>query len=495
MVKDKKGKEAEKAPEGNLPKYMSEKVKVHVVPRYVSQGTVLYDFSISGRPPAPLSKGQGDHVTAFALIERGIRRHLINLEISRPEDLEKIRRLRENVNKYIFNVLAINHDFRKSFIDEVLHWPQQSYDTQRIHKTQIKQNKKTVASLVHNTEETGTFLKTFSDSLKTLALDPVMRDQFMQLESLKRLRENFQEIDQSEVMDLQSTVEKGYVYNARLMCDEICDIIRAFLTKYNKIPGVAFPKVKSHPAPDSEGIEVRTALDNLDAMMVQSGITTREMKRLLDKKDKLDRLGTEYDEDSRKLLESLCEGKKVRRNTYLIILKEEKDGITEAILREKERIPDVIAFNLVKLFFYPYVLEDDLKANEKTPGYRDNNIDTFYTYMARHLYIVFSAYPELEELKDQIVDKFIRTYLQQGKEWKSVIIPTDINGIVTIIKEGIEKIKSNAIEDILDSKYIQGLSSSENSDVDEDALHDESSSSSGSAASGIVASFNKMNPQ
>lgn len=301
--------------------------------------------TIHGRA-STFSGKQGNHSTAYALIEKKIR-HVLE-EISDGDEnsiSERTRNARTKLIDFAKLILAINfisNEEAKKISDSLSQGIELvfgEYNKNRYKKTEIRSNSNTINLQLDLFEE-----------IKERIL---MGDN----DELKRLLVSY--IPLNEVQRSQQFFERGTNdFNALLMSNSLEQISEILLEYYNQIPFVSFPKQEGANPPSSEGNDIRQALLDLDKLTVESDILN-------------------------------------------------------------ERIEEIVG-SIKNLFFYPKVADENLKTFDekglmawqdkeglkRTARPRDNNVDTLYQVVARHLVITLSVYPELELIKDEIINEF-----------------------------------------------------------------------------------------
>jgi hypothetical protein len=107
-----------------------------ILATFITVDGAKYEFKIKGRGTSIVKNGQGDHVTAYGLVERGIKRHFRNISITKVEDLDLLRQQRLELFKYINKLKAIDYDFAAK-IEELMKVSQKQYDLNRYSKDKL----------------------------------------------------------------------------------------------------------------------------------------------------------------------------------------------------------------------------------------------------------------------------------------------------------------------------------------------------------------------
>lgn len=393
----------------------------------ISKENDLYSFSftISGRAPTLVSGGQGDHVTAIALLEKGIARFLERVPFKEQSDLDKVRQIRDEeiLDRYIARVLVIAPNKREKFI-KTLEVIQDKYNALRVKKEDIRNSREALDALIEKRADIP-----------------------------------------EKIKSVQTLIEKAFTSNVEHMCTEIGRITKSFLTQYNKIPGVAFERVPTSPAPSEEGSDVKEALKYFDGVDAR----TIELKEITERLESdltwlCSGEAQKYNKENRDKLKRLIAKERggVPENTVIIgernypNLLETQQHDTKRKLNEMLgkldhhcQDPKIIAENLSKLFFYPKVpdgyatqTKQMLQAGIDVSTRRDNDDDAFYRSMARHLHIAFAVYPHLLEKKEEITEEFVKINLTK---WNMDIgmtkeVTANVVGVISRFEGDIESI-------------------------------------------------------
>lgn len=122
----------------------SNSIKPNYSPFKVKNSNV-WRFDLSGRAPSVLCLGQGDHVTAYRLVEEGLYKKLSELTLDERENLADIdnrdllRARRSGLFDYVSALAVLDLDRKDNLylaLDQVLI----SYNQNRHKKTEIRQN-------------------------------------------------------------------------------------------------------------------------------------------------------------------------------------------------------------------------------------------------------------------------------------------------------------------------------------------------------------------
>jgi|GEM_PF-4230596 hypothetical protein len=337
-----------------------------ILATFVTKDGAKYEFRIDGRGTSVHKQKQGDHVTAYGLVERGIKRHFRNILITKVEDLDLLRQQRLELFEYIIKLKAINGDFADK-IEKLMEIVQKQYNLNRYSKDK----------LVALESKLG---------LLDLGLSDATADENTPLMLHEEIIETCRDL-----------MAHTYITNCNAMCEQIGQITRGVLTHYNHIPDTSYPKYHGSPAGEEAG-----ALKYLDDRAV--------------------------------LLENLSDGK--MKLPYKDIAKKIND-----------------------LFFYPYIKDEEIKEMAKKLGkkpkcVRSNDYKRLCEITARHLFIVFAVYPELELYKEGLLKEFILIFIT-AQGWSSAISSKNFK---KDIDDSLQEIEA----DLEDQKRFEGYSSEEN---------------------------------
>ena len=172
------------------------------------------------------------------------------------------------------------------------------------------------------------------------------------LNQIKEIKENydnsrFSKTELSEVQNrysndknLQSIFEKCYLANYKYMCDEVEQYSKLLLTQYNQIPNISYKRIPKLTSNPSEGSQVLTSLNYLE----------------------------------------------------------------EASRNPRSQNPQLVAYHLQRLFFYPPIPNNKIQEANKVE--RSNDPEKLYSAISKHLFIAAKSYPELCGA-DKMLDKGI----------------------------------------------------------------------------------------
>ena len=192
-------------------------------------------LKISGkRPPSVLSGShQGDHVTAYRLVEEGLYNAISNLseeEITGLSFLNNRNSLRSKRSK-LYNFISVlgslevsdNRVILYNVIDEML----AKYQEARGRKTDLRD--------------------------KT------------------RVAQENVDLDEGTLKGVLSGIDASYKLNGGLLQNFFTEASRYLLTFYNKIPGTAYFAIKEFEAPAGEGSKVSTSIRGIKEQMAKIG--------------------------------------------------------------------------------------------------------------------------------------------------------------------------------------------------------------------------------
>lgn len=233
-------------------KYASESIR-KTMEYNISTGT--FTFDVTNRPPTFI-KNQGNHVTAFGLLKRGVSRHIKNIHTNLQPKLSiiKIRTLRDDIllDGYMQKVLEL-YPAAKAEFETTIPILQQEYNETRTRKSLMNAQSagfNELTKFIGQLQLSISKLNNKNEECKN-ELQPI---RIGLTKTCELLRNYAVEIEQ-----------KIYNHNCILMCQEICNMHRSFLTYYNAIKGITFNSIKGFKASDAEGIKVRSAMKFLDA--------------------------------------------------------------------------------------------------------------------------------------------------------------------------------------------------------------------------------------
>ncbi len=181
-----------------------------------------YQFGIDGRGTSVLGKLQGDHVTAYGLVEEGFYRILSNLSDEEVDGLfkldnrESLRERRGKVYDYISSIAILDKKNAVSLytqIDEIL----KEYNEKRHSKTELRQDTREAQE---------------NDTLNKKSLAQILRG-----------------------------IELQYRENGEFVRESLLKIVGLVMTFYNHIPNTSYFSIPEFEASSSEGSTVRTSTE------------------------------------------------------------------------------------------------------------------------------------------------------------------------------------------------------------------------------------------
>lgn len=336
-----------------------------ILASFISHDGVTHNFKTSGRGTSILGSLQGDHVTAYGLIKRGITHSFTNVVIRKAEDLDQIRvRRDEKLFPYLSAITCVNERFQDDFVED-------------LEKIMTNYNN-------------GRFKKTY-------------------LNRLKAIEQSYPDGDENKEA-LTDTIEKAYIGNCHAMCRETEEITRSLLTHYNHVPNTTFPKDPNNPDTHDE----RSALDRLDSDHKVASAMIKVCQEEIEKQEK-------EIEDARNLSSS---SRRTRKNNPEL-LGNNLDALKDSLIELKKNKLENQISDIKELFFYPRISDEDHEINsqiakdpcslrewQKENNFsqlarpRTNDNETLSDVVARHIFISFAAYPELKENQDQMISGF-----------------------------------------------------------------------------------------
>ncbi len=317
----------------------------------------VYEFKILGRGTSVLGSSQGDHVTAYALVEHGIKNALENIKIDDDNAISDPRDQRGKLYNFLSKIAALDPDRREILFDGIT-TALKEYNKERFKKTDLN---KTELDLIHEGDnlhkmrDNSNEMKTLIEKLETRygKYRDVKSLISCHAEQVKLCKEQEKRHTKRLAEFQRDSAHKAHINNL-LICDTLTEMSRIIMTFYNHIPKTAFLKIKGFEASSSEGGKVRDVLAKL---------------------------------------------KKISEN-----------GSVE--LREKSI--DTVVDCLSSLFHYPQIeetalaqhIEETKKLKSKLAEYRTNLRSDLRLVVSRHLFIAFAAFPNLEENKNAIICGF-----------------------------------------------------------------------------------------
>lgn len=365
-----------------------------------------YSFQIEGRGPSVLGSKQGDHVTAYALVKRGFARTLQDLELNSEESLADLKERRGRIYNFISQIAVVDKDSRDSLyagLTEIL----QDYNQSRFKKSEIKAIKRFVEA--EKSRESG------------LELAPTILDH----------------------------MEREKLSNGRLIQSSLERMAETLMTFYNQAPNTAYLQIEGFKAASNEGPAVTAALNFLEK--------TNEIEN-----GRIDQKESELKEDLEKKVSKTSASRSGELRTKL------EEQLPKDIQRSREEIRGTLFKETIEkisdLFFYPEIRDADALEKHKretadlnkpraTPRkelQKDLIQEDLISATAKHMHIVFAAFPELATQFDQdaltraFVNRVITgSYQVKVKDknetrkpgWPSICKDRDKDGIIVRISD------------------------------------------------------------
>lgn len=316
-------------------------------------------IKIEGRGPSVLGGIQGDHVTAYALVKRGFARTLQDLELNSEESLADLKERRGRIYNFISAIATLDESRRDGLYEgstQIL----RNYNQQRFQKSEISS-----------------------------------------IESFARGQQTTENHEVAETILAHMGKEK--LANGQIICSSLEKMAETLMTFYNKVPASAFLQIEGFEAPANEGPKVTAVLNRLERF--SAGRFEDEQKEFgkiqAHLQQEVDSLQLEIDSSS----SSRRSGSKVEEKSAELKQKRDQLGSLDF---ERFKFEKVVQ-NISSLFFYPEIdptlIESHTeKTAEKasTASPRNNAKEDLVSAAAKHMHIVFSAYPELAEQYDQV---------------------------------------------------------------------------------------------
>jgi hypothetical protein len=184
-----------------------------------------YVFAIDGRGTSVLGKLQGDHVTAYGLVETGFYRALSGMDMSEINELfelqnrDSLRGRRGKVYDFISALASLDEERAETLyleIDKIL----KDYNDKRHSKTELRADTKSAQE---------------DDSLEGRNLERVLR-----------------------------SIELEYKENGDFVRESLLKMVSLTMTFYNHIPGTAYFPIPEFEAGKDEGSAVKTAISSIE---------------------------------------------------------------------------------------------------------------------------------------------------------------------------------------------------------------------------------------
>ncbi len=350
-----------------------------------------YEFGIDGRGTSVLGKLQGDHVTAYGLVEMGFYRALSSLEseevfeLFELENRNSLRERRGKVYDFISAIAALDSSRNAvslyKRVDSIL----EEYNEQRNLKTNLR-----------------------ADTKKA------QEDAGLDGKNLKRV--------------LQS-IESEYKENGDFVRESLLKMVGLVMTFYNHIPNTAYFAIPEFEAGKDEGSAVRTstkALENIvktaEPFSKIDSVAARNKITIL--------LGSAVDNIS-----NLIHFPEIIPVNYT----DKKGKVTT------KSVDEFLGEHRAK------TLADGARTTAKA---RDNTEQSLTSALTKHMHITFATYPELEEVftSDEVVNSFVKKVIggRNGEPndmgWPSFNNNAAIGRISLAVRSGLESLKDKARE-------------------------------------------------
>jgi hypothetical protein len=195
------------------------------------------------------------------------------------------------------------------------------------------------------------------------------------------------------------------------------------MTFYNKIPASAFLKIEGFEAPTNEGPKATASLNRLERF---------SLRQFDDEQKEFGKIQTHLQQESDSLQSEIDSSSSSRRSGSKVDEKskelEEKRSYLGSLDFERFKFEKVVQ-RISSLFFYPEIdqalLEDHAKETAElkvlTAYPRNNTKENLVSAAAKHMYIVFSTYPELTTQfnQDDLTKAFVNHVVSQRYEVKN----------------------------------------------------------------------------
>lgn len=191
--------------------------------------TSTHKLTITGRATSVLGKLQGDHVTAYALVEKGLHRAISGVtdaevgELYELANRDSLRHRRGKLYEFVSSIAVLD----QKNIDKLyngIHSILEDYNESRESKTELREETKRLQN------DESLIGKNLSSALKS--------------------------------------VEASYNKNGKLLRDTLTEICRLILTFYNHIPRTSYLPIKGFEAASNEGSTIRNSLTAIDKELV-----------------------------------------------------------------------------------------------------------------------------------------------------------------------------------------------------------------------------------
>lgn len=378
-------------------------------------------IKIEGRGPSVLGSIQGDHVTAYALVKRGFARTLQDLELNSEESLADLKERRGRIYNFISAIATLDESRRDGLYEgstQIL----RNYNQQRFQKSEIS--------------------------------------------SIESFARGQQTTENHEVAaTIISHMEKEKLANSQIICSSLEKMAETLMTFYNKVPASAFLQIEGFEAPANEGPKVTAVLNRLERFSLgQFDDEQKEFGKIQTHlQQEIDSLKSEIDSSS----SSRRSGSKVEKKSEE--LRHKYDHL--ASLDFEDFLFGKVVQDVSSLFFYPQINPKLLEAHAEktaekasTASPRNNSKEDLVLAAAKHMHIVFSAYPELAEQYDQaqLTSAFVAHVISQPYEikdpenkrknatrkcgWPSFNDEAPIREISTAVVENLRQLQENTVQ-------------------------------------------------
>lgn len=217
-------------------------------------------------------------------------------------------------------------------------------------------------------------------------------------------------------------MEKEKLANGQIICSSLEKIAETLMTFYNKVPASAFLQIEGFEAPSNEGPKVTAVLNRLERFSV---------RQFDDEQKAFGKIKTNLEQEVESIKSEIDSSSSSRRSgarieTKSAELKHKYDQL--ASLDFEEFLFEKVTQNISSLFFYPEIdsallaihAKETANLNVSTASPRNNIKEILVSAAAKHMHIVFSAYPELVDQYDprQLTSAFVKHVISQPYEIK-----------------------------------------------------------------------------
>lgn len=366
-----------------------------------------YNFSIGGDRPPGLFGEQGDHVTAYGVIKRGIELSLRELNFDSEEGLSQIKRGRSAIYDLISALAALDRKNRGSLY-EAVNTILQDYNTKRCKKSVLEKGNNII------------------ERLKAGA-----------------------SIDDDDKEVLSEIISKANDANVQAIKASLEAISATLLTFYNKISGTAYLKIIGYSGLNSGE---QRALNFLESPKRDKGLLTlpsvvkleKQRKKIEELKAK--KLAQEKGKTAPRTgaLEKNITTEQAALDSLLLLAQQEKEGFI--LSQTLSSVADLFDYseitNAQKLDDHVRETKEKLKFAEPV-HYRNNDSKDFIEVFSRHIFILRVVFPELavyttEELIKESVSKIVT---REKGGWPSLRAASTIKDLVRDIITRVEQLE------------------------------------------------------